>query len=87
MNTSSKQRTVLVGLAAIALAGSGLVASSASAKTDSIGGPGTLTHRTAPVAHGSPDLALLRPFDEEGYVSARKAALAQDRVANAWLYR
>ena len=110
MNISSKfQRTSLVGIAAITLAGSGLVASSASAKTDTDGGPGAgtragtdsrvlphspdavegwyTTHRRPAVARGFSPVAFLSPFDEAGYVTARKVALAQDRIDRPWLFR
>lgn len=85
MNTSSKlQRTCLIGVAAITLTGSGLVASSASAKTDTIGGGHALTHHSSPVARGFSG-APLRIFDEGDYVAARKVAMAQYRVDHALL--
>ena len=86
MNTSSKfQRTCLIGVAAITLTGSGLVASSASAKTETPGGGHALTHRGAPAAPGF-SAAPLRIFDEGDYVAARKVAMAQYRIDHALLY-
>ena len=86
MNISTRlQRTSLIGIAAITLAGSGLFASSASAKTDSIGGGDALTHRSTPAA---PEFARpQRTFDEAAYVTSRKIAEARDRIDRAWLYR
>ncbi len=87
MNTSSTrkfQRRYLAVIAAIALTGSGLVGSSASAKTDTIGGGHALTHRSSPVARGFS--APLRIFDEGDYVAARKVAMAQYRIDHALLY-
>ena len=85
MNTSSKlQRRCLIGVAAITLAGSGLVGSSASAKTDTIGGGDTLTHRSSPATPGF-SAAPVRIFDEGDYVAARKVAMAQYRVDHALL--
>lgn len=86
MNSSSKlQRTCLIGVAAITLASSGLVASSASAKTETIGGGVGGTHRSTPADPGV-SAAPLRIFDEGDYVAARKVAMAQYRVDHAWLY-
>lgn len=87
MNISTKlQRSSLIGIAAITLVGSGLVASSASAKTDTIGGGHALTHRSSPAAPVS-SAAPLRIFDEGDYVAARKVAMAQYRIDHASLYR
>ena len=77
MNISTKfQRSSLIGIAAITLVGSGLVASSASAKTDTIGGG----HASTRVAFSMADFVT-------DFVAERKIALAQDRVDRPWLYR
>jgi hypothetical protein len=77
MNISTKlQRTWLIGIAAITLTGSGLVGSSASAKTDTIDGGGASTRVASSMAD----------FVTE-FVTERKIALAQDRIDRAWLYR
>ena len=76
MNISSKyQRTCLIGIAAITLAGSGLVGSSASAKTDTIGG-GEAGTRAFSMADFVTD-----------FVAERKVAQAQYRIDHASLYR
>ena len=76
MNISSKsQRSCLIGIAAIALTGSGLVGSSASAKTDTIGGADAGTR-----AYSMADFVT-------DFVAERKVALAQDRIDHASLYR
>ena len=78
MNTSSKlQRTCLIGIAAITLAGSGLVGSSASAKTDTIGGGEGASIRVA---------SSMADFVTE-FVTERKIALAQDRIDHPWLHK
>ena len=87
MNISTKlQRTSLIGIAAITLLGSGFVGSSASAKTDTIGGGDALTHRSSPATPGF-SAAPVRIFDEGDYVAARKVAMAQYRIDHASLYR
>lgn len=77
MNISSKfQRSCLIGIAAIALTGSGLAGSSASAKTDTIGGG----HASTRVASSMADFVT-------EFVTERKIAMAQYRIDHASLYR
>ena len=88
MNTSTTrkfQRRYLAAIAVIALTGSGLIGSSASAKTDTIGGGHALTHRSSAADRGF-SAAPLRIFDEGDYVAARKVAMAQYRIDHALLY-
>ena len=75
MNISKMQRTSMIGIAAIALAGSGVVGSSASAGTDTPGGPGgpgVLTHHST----GSGSLPQ-SPDAVEGWTAHRSPAVAR----------